>query len=278
MRKDKEEELKEKIRSVMDSYIPEDCRNVREMFDLSSIQKPNSGEAISSETADAIIHVLSEEIEKSIARKEKKETEIKEMEAEINRIRKLLEKTDPTTETSENSGEPSSENPVSEQKKTPKESFLEDLAMALNDSMSVEMDSAHFVDITANCISFFTSEVMDEDLTEDNINDMPDWMQKTAKEYVEHDLIPIEPTPSYVSFNIMKDFAQMQPDHIARPLFKALSKRRPFANFKIAVRNAGVLQQWYNYKNDKELELAENWLSDNGLEYRDNRICRKDDI
>lgn len=159
--------------------------------------------------------------------------------------------------------------------RTAKEIFLEQLAMALTYHAPMEMGGAHFIDFTSNCINYFSYEVMDEDMDEEEIASLPAWQQEMAKDFIEHDLMKISPIPSNISFHIMEDFASTQPANKAKFLYQALEKRRPFANFKIAAERAGILQEWYSFKNAKELEMAENWLTDNGLEYVDGEIRRK---
>lgn len=110
-----------KVRSVMNSYVPEGCQKIREMFGLSSVQNPQSGEAIPSETANSIICALCEELEKRIIAEEKSASEFKEVKTELKRLKTLLaERTTPPTPTSENSGIPSSKNPISEQERIKK--------------------------------------------------------------------------------------------------------------------------------------------------------------
>lgn len=159
--------------------------------------------------------------------------------------------------------------------KTAKEMFLEDLALALTYHAPIEMEGAHFIDFTSNSINYFSYEVMDEDMDDEYIATLPAWQQEMAKDFIEHDLMRIYPISSNISFNIMEDFASTQPANKAKYLYRALEKRRPFANFKIAAERAGILQEWYSFKNAKELEMAENWLTDNGLEYVDGEIRRK---
>ena len=110
-----------RVRSVMNSHVPTDCQEVRRMFDLSTIQKPQSTGSISSETVNAIVVALSEALEKSLALDKENSVLIKDLTAELKQLRTLLDKeTTPPIATSENSGIPSSKNPISEQERIKK--------------------------------------------------------------------------------------------------------------------------------------------------------------
>lgn len=63
----------------------------------------------------------------------------------------------------------------------------------------------------------------------------------------------------------MEDFADNQPREIAFQLQKALTKRRPFANFKLAVAALGIQDEWYKKK-------AEEWLEYQEVYFKDGRI------
>ena len=70
----------------------------------------------------------------------------------------------------------------------------------------------------------------------------------------------------------MESFADSQPEDVCNGLFDALYRRHPFSNFQTAVRNLGVLQEWYDFKNNAEREIAVQWLKDNDLEFVEGKV------
>lgn len=105
-----------RVQSVMNSYVPSECQKVRTMFGLATMQKPQSGDPIPSEIANTTFSLLCNELERLLTSEEDKSSLIKELTTELQRLRTLLEKeTVPPVATSENSGIPSSKNPISEQ-------------------------------------------------------------------------------------------------------------------------------------------------------------------
>jgi hypothetical protein len=74
--------------------------------------------------------------------------------------------------------------------------------------------------------------------------------------------LQIEPIDSHEGFRIMERFVQSLPDGENRNLlFKVLSWKKPFSNFKSALRDMGDLrQQWFDFHDKALRELAEEWL------------------
>lgn len=49
---------------------------------------------------------------------------------------------------------------------------------------------------------------------------------------------------------------------------------RPFACFRYACNDLGILQQWYDFKNKAEAHPAQEWLAENHLLIKDGNITR----
>ncbi len=61
--------------------------------------------------------------------------------------------------------------------------------------------------------------------------------------------ITIEPLQSGESFRIMESFAdQILDNNLQKSLYKALNRKRPFANFKYIIDNSEFRQQWFDFK------------------------------
>jgi len=159
---------------------------------------------------------------------------------------------------------------------TKDQQLLSEIAFALT---SNNMDgAAHFADLTTGDVTFIQHEYMfeEDEITEDEINAHHDWEQEQIRTYLHHDLIHIEPLHSSVSFRIMESFADTRTNkRELQRLETALTRKRPFANFRYACEDLGILQQWYDFKNEAEARQAQQWLKDNDLEIRDGKIQRK---
>ena len=71
----------------------------------------------------------------------------------------------------------------------------------------------------------------------------------------------------------MEEFADSLTDiRISRELYKSLSKRHPFSAFRYAAEQTGVIQQWYEWRDRWQSAKAEEWMRENGLDFKDGRI------
>lgn len=154
--------------------------------------------------------------------------------------------------------------------------ILNDIAHALTDHMATETGAGHFVDLTTGETTFIQSEYMfnKNNITEEKIARYTDWEQDEIRTYLEHDLIQIKLIPSYESFRVMEAFADTRSGNEQNRLYRVLQGQRPFANFRYACIDLGILQQWYDFQNDAENRLAQDWLKDNDLEIKDGKIVR----
>lgn len=154
--------------------------------------------------------------------------------------------------------------------------LLAEIASALTDHDSTQLGSSHFVDLTNGELTFILEEHMfeEDEITEEEINDYQDWEQDSIRTYLHHDLVKIEPIPSHKSFRIMEAFADSRNEKEQTHLYKALNRRGPFANFRNACMDLGILQQWYDFKSEAEARQAREWLIENDLEIKDGKIVR----
>lgn len=158
---------------------------------------------------------------------------------------------------------------------TDSKSLLSELAYALTDHSTFEIGSRHFVDLTEGGLFFTQEEYMREGVTPERLAKYHDWEQNLIRTYMEHDLIAIDPLPSYESFHIMEVFIESRPSHEQQHLVKALNRKHPFACFKYAADELGILQEWYEFKNEAEICMAEKWLKVEGLTIIEGKIVRR---
>jgi hypothetical protein len=67
-------------------------------------------------------------------------------------------------------------------------------------------------------------------------------------------LIRIEPPQSWESFKIMEDFIETcipDDDSVKKRLWDAISKRKPFQNFKFIIDDSRYRQCWFDFKQSK---------------------------
>jgi hypothetical protein len=133
--------------------------------------------------------------------------------------------------------------------------FLEELAFALTDHDILE---DQYLNLTQQTVS----TIQREDYS---------WGQKWPAEGDE--VIRVEKIPTRKSYNQMEAFADsIMDERIRRQLYHALEKRHPFGEFRYAAERTGVIQQWYDWRSRWQDEQAEEWMRDNGIDYKNGRI------
>jgi Uncharacterised protein family (UPF0158) len=82
------------------------------------------------------------------------------------------------------------------------------------------------------------------------------------------DLVPINPLPSYVSYNDMADFAEAVTDERAgRRLARALQGKGAFRRFKdkLTEEHPALLAAWYTFSDARAQRRTVRWLAENSL-------------
>lgn len=129
---------------------------------------------------------------------------------------------------------------------------LEELAMALDDQSAMEFGSSWWIDPATGAI------LLDSDATGvDEIEGDPE----------DSGLIPIDPQPSYVAYNIMSAFVERLPDGRARDrLSRAIEGRGAFRRFKNALHDyEELVGEWHAFHDVRQRRRAIDWLADNDL-------------
>lgn len=85
-----------------------------------------------------------------------------------------------------------------------------------------------------------------------------------------HRVLRIEPLPSRVLFRIMEDFANSLPeDQEKEKLLMSLRYRKPFSSFKQTLAYTSQRENWFAFKEKQMQEMIEEWMSDEGIVYKD---------
>lgn len=89
-------------------------------------------------------------------------------------------------------------------------------------------------------------------------------------------IVKIVPLESSESFECMEDFAdQVKDEHKREVLYRALNRLHPFSGFRYAIEYTGLLQDWYHFRDEWYEEKAEEWMKNNGVDFKDGRITAK---
>ena len=133
--------------------------------------------------------------------------------------------------------------------------LLQDLAFAMNDHDIME-------DQYLNLTQQFISMVLREDYS---------WSNKWPAEGDE--VILVDKIPTWKSYNQMEKFADnISDERIRLQLYRALEKRHPFGEFRYAAERTGVIQQWYDWRDQWQKDQAEEWMRDYGVDFKDGRV------
>ena len=85
-----------------------------------------------------------------------------------------------------------------------------------------------------------------------------------------HRVLRIEPLPSRVLFRIMEDFANSLPEGQEKEkLLMSLRYRKPFSSFRQTLVYTSQRENWFAFKEKQMQEIIEEWMSDEGIVYKD---------
>lgn len=140
---------------------------------------------------------------------------------------------------------------------TSKEQLIKELADALNDHSFDGYDNFWYLSITKQEI---------------NIRIAPDYGDEGVGPDDGEEIVKIDPLPSHEGFEIMEEFVDAHPGRHQTYLYKALTRRHPFSSFRGAVENCGLLQQWYDWKDEAMKEKARDWMHFNDVDFKDGKI------
>lgn len=85
-----------------------------------------------------------------------------------------------------------------------------------------------------------------------------------------HRVLKIEPLSSRILFRIMEDFANSLPEGQEKEkLLMSLRYRKPFSSFKQTLAYTSQRENWFAFKEKQMQEIIEEWMSDEGIVYKD---------
>ncbi len=77
------------------------------------------------------------------------------------------------------------------------------------------------------------------------------------------DYIRIEPMNSSQSFAVMESFAdQLEADGFRKKLLAALSRPKPFRNFNYLIHESDFRQEWFDFREERNIEWVREQISD----------------
>ena len=72
----------------------------------------------------------------------------------------------------------------------------------------------------------------------------------------------------------MEEFADRQTQSVSDKLYRALGGRHPFSLFRETLASIGLLDEWYEFKNEWYAQKAEEWLQEERVDFRDGKaVC-----
>jgi hypothetical protein len=93
----------------------------------------------------------------------------------------------------------------------------------------------------------------------DMFQELLDKLEANPEQYIE-----IESLSSREGFILMEDFAaNLKDKNTQNRLYNALSRPKPFRQFRYALEDNDLLQQWYAFKDAYYEQLAKEWLTKN---------------
>ena len=141
-----------------------------------------------------------------------------------------------------------------------REELIDEIAYALQQRYEY-IDAFNYIDIT-NC---------NVRMSIDDIVTVGELFPKDGEA-----IVRIEPLESRESFGCMEDFADQVADKRKQEhLYRALNRRHPFSNFRYAVEDTDLLQDWYHFRDEWYKQKAEEWMDDNDVDFKDGRITAK---
>jgi len=130
-------------------------------------------------------------------------------------------------------------------------------------SIAEELDIGMTVYINRATLEIKTVLAWD-DLIESEFWD--DEIEKIEEEWT--DYIILEKMESRTAFLVMEEFCdEVQDERLREDLIKILSRRSPFANFKIEVESSDYRQKWFDFKAKKYEEYVMSELEFEDIEF-----------
>lgn len=120
-------------------------------------------------------------------------------------------------------------------------------------------------------IVFLTSDDMRAAEEDEPFDDLPDWQQESrmaAMDVVENeeDYIDIPARYDVNEYEIMESFCLTLKEEA---LLRAIKGKGAFRRFRDKIRDLGIEDQWYSYRNEWFKEIAIEWCRENQIDFID---------
>ena len=107
-----------------------------------------------------------------------------------------------------------------------------------------------------------------ETLFDDPVDD--EEQEEISERLDEHGFVRLPEQYDIHSYHIMEEFvSKLQNPMIQERLADAINGRGAFQRFKRGIRQYGVEQDWYDFREAAFLEIAREWCEENELEYEE---------
>jgi hypothetical protein len=153
---------------------------------------------------------------------------------------------------------------------------IKELISEIADILQFHSDESDaYLDLTDQSTQILEYQYFDTKLDSNEFNSSPKWIQDCIIAAQNHELVPIECLPSHEAFDIMSNFIDTVNDKNLRTrLIHDLNSRHPFSAFNSSIRYMNLVNEWHKFHDEAYLNLAINWISENGLTIIDDKIVK----
>ena len=134
-----------------------------------------------------------------------------------------------------------------------------------------EMDS--YYHLPTQCMVVFSKEDMDMAKNNEDTANLEDWKRETveqAKDFIKNpsDYINFPTKEEYNEYGIMEEFIkEYNNESLSSKLNVKLSGEEAFRKFKDVLYDIGLVDEWYDFRDEKCLEVARKWCERNEVDY-----------
>lgn len=106
---------------------------------------------------------------------------------------------------------------------------------------------------------------------EEAFSDLPQWQRDSILEVrramESADLLPLPSKFDLDEWNVMRRFAESQPEPARGRLLDAIHGRGAFRSFRHSVDRLGLRDGWFQYRDSAFRQFAIDWLAENGIAF-----------
>lgn len=138
----------------------------------------------------------------------------------------------------------------------------------------IEIDEmASYYHIPSQCMVVLSKD--DMEIAENNLDTtkLEEWKKETAeqaKDFLENpkDYINFPNKEEYNEYGIMEEFIKKcNNEDLSKKLNVKLSGEEAFRKFKDTLYDIGLVDEWYDFRDEKCIEVARKWCETNGIDY-----------